>query len=246
MSYESDGRGGYRISYLQNFDKIGAGGLYSTLDDLRKWDENYYTHQVGGEALQRIIHTRGILNNGDTLPYAFGNNVETRRGLRTVEHGGALMGYKAYVLRFPDQRFSVLATCNLGSINPGPLAHAVAEVYLGDRMRPAAAASATAAARPAAGARTTAAPSLDAASVAALAGDYYSEDLDVTYRVVRTDGGGLALVAPRRAAAPMVSTGPGTFRSGSTTLRFERSGSAPAPAMIITVGRVGDMRLVRR
>ena len=40
MSYERDSAGAYRISYLQNFDKIGAGGLYTTLDDLRKWDEN--------------------------------------------------------------------------------------------------------------------------------------------------------------------------------------------------------------
>jgi hypothetical protein len=37
------------------------GGLYSTIDDLRKWDENFYTHQVGGDALQKLIHTRGIL-----------------------------------------------------------------------------------------------------------------------------------------------------------------------------------------
>src|SRR5689334_14514008 len=136
MSYERDGAGGFRISYLQNFDKIGAGGLYTTIEDLRKWDENYYTHQVGGDALQQLIHTRGILNKGDTLPYAFGNNVTTYRGLKVDEHGGALMGYKAEILRFPDQHFSVLETCNLGSINPGPLAEQVAEVYLGSKMTP--------------------------------------------------------------------------------------------------------------
>ena len=99
MSYERDGRGGFRISYLQNFDKVGAGGLYSTIDDLRKWDENFYTHQVGGDALQTLIHTRGILANGDTLDYAYGNTIGTSRGLRVVEHGGAMMGYKAYILR---------------------------------------------------------------------------------------------------------------------------------------------------
>src|SRR6185503_8592607 len=66
MSYESDGHGGFRISYIQNFDKIGAGGLYTNLDDLRKWDENYYTHNVGGDALQKLIHTRGVLSSSDT------------------------------------------------------------------------------------------------------------------------------------------------------------------------------------
>src|SRR5215213_10901163 len=34
MSYERDSGGIYRISYMQNFDKIGAGGLYTTLDDM--------------------------------------------------------------------------------------------------------------------------------------------------------------------------------------------------------------------
>jgi CubicO group peptidase (beta-lactamase class C family) len=38
MSYEPDGKGGFVISYLQNFDKVGAGGLYSTVHDLqRRW-----------------------------------------------------------------------------------------------------------------------------------------------------------------------------------------------------------------
>ncbi|HET9682639.1 MAG TPA: serine hydrolase domain-containing protein, partial [Gemmatimonadaceae bacterium] len=118
MSYEPDGHGGFRISYLQNFDKIGAGGLYSTVEDLAKWDANYYSHLVGGDTLQKLIHTRGVLVNGDTLIYAFGNEVSTYRGLRTDEHSGSMMGYKAHLLRFPDQHLSVIETCNLGSINP--------------------------------------------------------------------------------------------------------------------------------
>src|SRR5439155_26910695 len=72
MSYMPDSAaGGFRISYLQNFDKIGAGGLYTTIEDLLKWDENFYTHKVGGDALQALIHTRGVLAGGDTIRYAF-------------------------------------------------------------------------------------------------------------------------------------------------------------------------------
>lgn len=67
MRYEKEGQGGFRISYLQNFDKVGAGGLYSTINDLRKWDENFSTHQVGGDALQAIMHTRGVLNSADDV-----------------------------------------------------------------------------------------------------------------------------------------------------------------------------------
>ncbi|HEV3484410.1 MAG TPA: serine hydrolase domain-containing protein, partial [Vicinamibacterales bacterium] len=146
MSYEPDGQGGFRIAYLQNFDKIGAGGLYSTVEDLQKWDENFYTHRVGGPELHKLILTRGVLAKGDTISYAFGNMVSTYRGLRTEEHGGGLMGYRAHILRFPDQRFTVLATCNLASIDPGAISRQIAEIYLGPRM---AAPAAAAARRPA-------------------------------------------------------------------------------------------------
>jgi CubicO group peptidase (beta-lactamase class C family) len=245
MSYEKDGKGGFRISYLQNFDKVGAGGLYSTIDDLRKWDENFYTHRVGGDALQKIIHTRGILNNGDTLGYAFGNNVGTARGLRVTEHGGSMMGYKAYVLRFPDQHFSVLTTCNLGAIDPGPLSHAVAAVFLGDRMMPETTrAVAQAAARQASASSTSVAPT--SADVAALVGDYFSDDLGVTYSLRTSPDGQLLLAMPGGTPVTLLPAGSNAFRFGSTIVRFDRTNDAAARAMTLTVSRIGEMRLVRR
>lgn len=244
MSYEPDGKGGYRISYLQNFDKIGAGGLYTSVEDLRKWDENFYSHQVGGDALQKMIHTRGILNKGDTIAYAFGNNNTSYRGLRVDEHGGSLMGYKAEILRFPDEHFSVLATCNLGSINPGPLAEQVAEVYLGSKMGPAPA-------RQVAGRRSrdvtqAAMPSLGASELANYGGDYYSDEVDATYHIVVSDGG-LVLTAHHVPMQKLVATAVDTFRSPTgLTLHFEHDSGAPASAFTVEAGRVRNIRFVRR
>jgi CubicO group peptidase (beta-lactamase class C family) len=241
MSYEQDGKGGYRISYIQNFDKIGAGGLYSNLDDLRKWDENYYTKKVGGDALQKLVHTRGILNNGDTLNYAFGNTVTKYRGLRVTEHGGALMGYKAYILRFPDQHFTVLATCNLGAINPGPLAQAVAEVFIGDKMGPA---ERVAAAAPPM--RQNTPVSGTTTDLASLAGEYYSDEVDATY-FVRVKDGTLSFDSRRIPSQALVPAGPDTFRVGGLTVRFERATpNGPATGFTIGGGRAVGFRFVRR
>jgi CubicO group peptidase (beta-lactamase class C family) len=242
MSYESDGKGGFRISYLQNFDKIGAGGLYTTVEDLQKWDENFYTHRVGGDALQRMIHTRGVLNKGDTIVYAFGNNVTTYRGLRVDEHGGSLMGYKAEILRFPDKHFSVLATCNLGSINPQSLAEQVAEVYLGSKMtaKPE---------RQMAGRRNrdvALAAQLSAAELAPFTGDYYSDEVDATYHVTVVDGS-LVVTAHHIPAQKLEATNTDVFRTSTgLTLHFERSGAAPPGAFTIEAGRVRNIRFVRR
>jgi hypothetical protein len=245
MSYESDGKGGYRISYLQNFDKIGAGGLYTTVEDLRKWDENFYTHRIGGDALQKLIHTRGVLNKGDTIAYAFGNNVTTYRGLAIDEHGGSLMGYKAEILRFPAQRFSVIATCNLGAINPGPLAQAVADVYLGDRMGPKPE-RAVATGRRSNDVRAAGAPAPAASELAPYVGDYYSEEVDATYRVALSNDR-LVLSARHLPSEALVPAGRDTFRAGQLTLRFERGEASAAPsAFTVEAGRVRNIRFKRR
>ncbi|HKW48553.1 MAG TPA: serine hydrolase domain-containing protein [Gemmatimonadaceae bacterium] len=244
MSYEPDGKGGYRISYLQNFDKIGAGGLYTTVEDLEKWDKNFYTHQVGGDALQKMIHTRAVLNRGDTIAYAFGNNDTTYRGLRVDEHGGALMGYKAEILRFPEQHFSVLATCNLGSINPGPLAEQVADVYLGSKMGPAPI-------RQVAGRRPrevsqAALPALGPSELAAFIGDYYSDEVDATYHIAVADGA-LTLTAHHVPSQKLTASGPDSFRTANgLTLHFERSSGAAPTSFTVEAGRVRNIRFARR
>lgn len=244
MSYEPDGAGGVRISYLQNFDKTGAGGLYSTVEDLAKWDANFYSHRIGGDALQRLIHTRGVLTSGDTLRYAFGNEVATYRGLRTDEHGGSMMGYKAHLLRFPDQKLSVIETCNLGSIDPGPIARQVAEVLLADRMGPAPS--------PSAPRRLPPAPSvaLDAGGMNRVTGEYHSDELDATYRILVRDGH-LMLRRPNAQDAALVAEGRNLFRaageglSGPVTLHFDSTGVASPQSFTVQAGRVTNIRFQR-
>jgi len=110
--------------------RLGAGGIFTTVEDLARWDQNFYDGRVGGEPLIRQITTPGTLNNGRPLEYAFGLEVRHYRGLRVVEHGGDHVGYHAYLTRFPDRHLSVICLCNLSTINPGPLAHAAADIYL--------------------------------------------------------------------------------------------------------------------
>jgi len=183
-----------------------------------------------------------VLANGDTLVYAFGNEVSTYRGLRTDEHSGSMMGYKAHLLRFPDQHLSVIETCNLGSINPGPLAEQVAEVYLGSKMGPKPE-------RQVANRRSrevALAAQLNPTELAVYTGDYYSDEVDANYHLA-VENGALVLSARHIAAQKLVSIGPDQFRTGNgLTLRFERSGSERPTAFTIEAGRVRNIRFVRR
>lgn len=117
---------------IPDFDVVGATSLFTTVEDLGRWDRNFYTARVGGRRVIDQMHTRGVLNSGEEIPYAFGLFHGQYRGLRTVGHGGGDAGYRSSFLRIPDQRFSVAVLCNLPSSNPGRKAQQVADVYLAD------------------------------------------------------------------------------------------------------------------
>lgn len=134
MSYERRPEGGYRQSYLNNFALPGAGGLYTTVEDLLSWDRSFYDDRLGGPDFMELLHTRGVLNDGETLPYAFALQHGEYRGLKTVGHTGSFMGFKAAYMRFPEQRFSVWTLCNLGAMNPGEFSRRVADLFLAEEF----------------------------------------------------------------------------------------------------------------
>lgn len=126
--------GRYYQSYQGNFALPGAGGLYSTVDDVLRWDRNFLDDRLGGSDFMDVMHTKGILNNGEVLDYAFAIQEGEHRGLRTLGHTGSFMGFKAYYVRFPEQRFSTWVLCNMGEIVPRDFGLRVAELYLAGEM----------------------------------------------------------------------------------------------------------------
>ena len=65
-----------------------------------------------------------------------GLNLGNYRGLPIVDHSGALSGYRTELLRFPNQKFSVICLCNLSDAVPETLARKVAELYLANQLDP--------------------------------------------------------------------------------------------------------------
>lgn len=129
-AYSSRGNGGFRVDWSTNFDKVGDGGLMSSVNDLLFWDQNFYNNKLGKGTLLRELQTRGVLNSGKSINYALGLIMTQYRGLQVVEHGGALFGYRTEILRFPEQNFSVFCLCNLASANPAAKARQIADIYL--------------------------------------------------------------------------------------------------------------------
>ncbi|MCH8936397.1 MAG: serine hydrolase [Gemmatimonadetes bacterium] len=121
--------GGYRIS-MSLSETVGPSGLVTTVEDLAKWERNFFEPRVGGSDLIDLLHTRGRLNNGRVTNYAFHWQDIEYKGLRAVSAGGGSGGYSSHYLRFPDQSFSVVTLCNLGSADVSGLSRQVADLYL--------------------------------------------------------------------------------------------------------------------
>src|SRR3989475_7033368 len=135
MAYDAKEKGaGYRLD-VSYFEQTGDGAVHTSVEDLLKWDENFYSGQIGGEGVRAEMQGKGKLNNGKVLDYAKGLRVADYRGLRTVSHGGSWGGYRAELLRFPEQHFSVACLCNLGNARPSNRDQRVSDIYLANVIK---------------------------------------------------------------------------------------------------------------
>jgi CubicO group peptidase (beta-lactamase class C family) len=188
---------------MGDWEQTGDGGVQTTVEDLQLWDQNFYEPKVGDRKLIEAMQVVGVLNSGKKLQYASALYLEDYKGLPTVSHGGAWVGYRAQLLRFPQQKFSVACLCNLAEANPSRLAHEVADVYLGPLMTEAPKPQPK---KPAGATRVNVA----AAQLQALAGAYRNPESGQILTLALRDGK-LAGETGRRSFT-LVPTGTGRFR----------------------------------
>jgi CubicO group peptidase (beta-lactamase class C family) len=236
----------WMLDYSTNFDRVGPGGVNTTVRDMALWDHSFDTGALGGPNFRATMLTRGVLTNGDTIPYALALVHGEQGGLPTISHGGSSLGFRAHYVRFPEQHLAVIVQCNTPT-NPARLAAQVAELYLGDVMKSGTVTAAGTGAAPATerarGAGASSATTLSAAALAPYAGEYRSEEIGVTYRVAVRDG---RLVVQRFGfeEIPVTPTGADRFRGTFGTLEFKRTSSG-VPEFRLQGGRMKNLLFKR-
>lgn len=124
---------GFRLD-MSNWEQAGDGSLQTTVGDLFLWDRAFYSKSLGPDIMDRI-QTVGLLNSGAPMGYAWGLRVGAYKGLKQVYHSGSWAGYRAAMLRFPEQKFSVICISNLSDLGPSRLGYKVADIYLGPLLK---------------------------------------------------------------------------------------------------------------
>jgi CubicO group peptidase (beta-lactamase class C family) len=229
-------------------ERAGAGGVFSSVRDLLHWDENFYTARVGGRTLIDQVQTQGKLNDGTSIAYAWGLQLGQYRGLTLVEHGGSLGGYRAHLMRFPEEHYSLAALCNLSTIAPGALLRQVADATLNNRFTEPKPNSRPVTEGRGGGQRGRGGNSRPLSPIvvsADYAGTYYSDEADATFRVTASEG---ALFLQRDTDEESIELQAGNegFRFRGMTVRFERDADKRVTALVVDTGRVRDIRFVKR
>lgn len=172
-AYDPGVKGGFRVDWSTTYAIVGGGGVMTTMDDLLRWDDNFYANRLGKGTLLKELETPGVLNSGKRTTYGMGLVLGNYRGLPIVEHNGALFGYRADLLRFPGQRFTVITLCNVSNSQPELHARQVADLFLKNELQSDSISSAVAAKLP---------------DPASFAGDYLDPRTHTIYSFTLKDG----------------------------------------------------------
>jgi len=214
--YSEKEAGGY-LSVQYIFDVVGDTGLLTHVEDLSRWDRNFYENVLGkgdSELIENML-TSCQLGSGESIACAFGLELEQYRGLKVVRHSGGAAGYDTEMMRFPEQELTVLVLSNLAQQPENPR---------GERS-------------------ASAAPAIElnmaAHELEALVGSYYSTELDAGY-AIRLDGSLMLRISydPRIELVPI---GPDTWRVGRMAFRFIRDRSGKITGLNVSSGRIRDI-----
>ena len=115
---------------------LGDGGVYSSLNDLAKWDRALREHALLSEAemapaLAPVRPPGGsaVAPDGSPAEYGFGWFLNSYRGRARMWHYGETIGFRTAIHRFPDEKLTIIILCNRSDMNPTALALQIADLF---------------------------------------------------------------------------------------------------------------------
>lgn len=128
---------GKPAGHINGSEAYAAGGVYTTADDLTRWDRSFGANMVAPPATVKLAFTpqadcpsSGCLDSPST-GYAFGWLVDRLNGHRYLYHPGLLEGYHASNAYLPDDDIAVAVLSNVQDTDVNGIARHLAGLALG-------------------------------------------------------------------------------------------------------------------
>ena len=136
----------YKVN-VTNLSWVGDGGVYTSLDDFIKWDQNFYRNKLGNKDSLLIEKMRMTYEetkakkrnqkmdkeSENENTYAFAQNLAYYNGYQRWSHSGSWVGWLAHYARFPEIGFSTVVFCNTNEIDATVIADEVVDLYFESR-----------------------------------------------------------------------------------------------------------------
>jgi CubicO group peptidase (beta-lactamase class C family) len=125
---------GYAVGYgsvgapappLDTSTLFSAGAIYSTVEDMYRWDQALYTDALLPAALRSQMFTPFLRD------YAFGWKVDRPGDRLRISHPGMIDGFATYIARYPDDHVTVIVLGNLDSADAVGIGDYLASLVLG-------------------------------------------------------------------------------------------------------------------
>jgi CubicO group peptidase (beta-lactamase class C family) len=107
---------------------LGDGGIYSSIDDLAKWDAALYDARLLGDASRALAFTAHTKTDDPEVQYGFGWRITGE----TLWHSGESIGFRNVIVRWPHRHLSVIVLSNRNDPEPYRTALAIGRMFLGD------------------------------------------------------------------------------------------------------------------
>ena len=113
-----------KLDDYNSTEMFGDGGLYSTVEDLLKWDQALYTELLVKPSTLADAFMPGRVMEG-TSTYGFGWNIAEGPNGKFVWHTGNTAGFRAYIQRRLDQHRTIIILTNTGPSKRIEIAEAI-------------------------------------------------------------------------------------------------------------------------
>lgn len=120
--------GSINASYIDMTIPFSAGALYSTTEDLLRWEEALF----GGKVLNAASFKKMTTPFKDD--YACGLMVSKKQGRTVIQHGGGIEGFNTEMSYYPEEKLTIIALANLNGGAPGDISDDLASVMHGQKV----------------------------------------------------------------------------------------------------------------
>src|SRR6059058_266972 len=126
--YTPGANGPVNAGYIDMSIPFSAGALYSTTEDLWRWEQGLFGGKILTAASLKKM-TTPFKND-----YAYGLAVRTAHGYTVIEHGGGIEGFNTQLAYDPDRKLAVIVLGNLNGGAPGEIARQLMSLLHGERV----------------------------------------------------------------------------------------------------------------